>query len=603
MASSIIGAFCETVSKRANDPAARYRDAHERWQTITWAEMDQARKALAVGLMSLDVQAKQRVNTLAATSEKWMIADLAIQSVGGHTVPIYQSNTASECEYIINNCEAVVVFAENQEQLAKLQSQKENLPNLRKVVIMDDSGGDSEWTVNWSTLMEIGRASVGAQAQALEARTAALTPDDVLTLIYTSGTTGRPKGVVLTHGNMLYEIQASLQIGMSTPQDVQLLFLPMAHVFAKVLQCVWFGIGHEMAIDGDIQRVSANLADVKPHLVASVPRIFEKVYAKTVGAGLEAPGVAGKLFAWALSVNDRYAQLRLDDKPIPLGLRIQMGIAKRLVLSKVNKKLTAAFGGRLRFFVSGGAPLPKKMAYFFENAGITILEGYGLTETSAGGTLNRPHANRIGTVGRPLPGTEIKIASDGEILLRGPGVMREYWKRPEATAEVLLNDGWFATGDIGQLDKDGYLKITDRKKDIIVTAGGKNVAPQNIENLVKAQNPLISQVVVHGDKRKYLSAVVTLDPDNLAAFGKDRGLSGDHAALSAQPMVREEIQKTVDIVNGQLASYETIKRFEILDHDFVIGEELTPTLKVKRKVCNEKYRSLFDGMYDEAVAA
>ena len=603
MPSSIIGAFAETVAKRANDPAARFRDKNDQWKSITWTEMDARRRELASGLLGLGLEPKQRVNVLATTTVDWMVADLAIQSCGAQTVPIYQSNTAPECEYIINNCEAVFVFVDSEEQLAKLQEQKENLPNVQKVIVMNDATDGSDWTVAWSDLVAGGKAELESRAAMLEERTAGLTPEDILTIIYTSGTTGRPKGVVLTHGNMLYEVSVSNQIGLISADDLEFLFLPMAHVFAKVLQCIWFGIGHEMAIDGNVQRVVENLAEVRPTVLASVPRIFEKVYAKVVANGLETPGVKGKLFAWALGVNDRCAQLKIEGKSVPVGLQVQLNLAKRLVFSSVNKKLNERFGGRLRYFVSGGAPLPKKMAYFFESAGITILEGYGLTETSAATTVNRPHRNKIGTVGKPVPGTEVKIAEDGEILIRGAGVMREYWKRPEATAEVLIGDGWFATGDIGVIDDEGYLRITDRKKDIIVTAGGKNVAPQNIENLIKSVNPLISQVVVHGDKRKYLSALVTLDPDNLAAFGKDNGLSGDYAAMTQAPAVKQVIQGAIDTANSQLAKYETIKRFEILDRDFEVGVELTPTLKVKRKICNERYQGLFDGMYDEAIAA
>ena len=603
MPSSILGAFTETVAKRGNDSAARYRDANDKWQTVTWAEMDGQRQELAAGLLGLGLQAKERVNILASTSYGWMVADIAIQSCGGQTVPIYQSNTGPECEYIINNCEAVMVFVDSQEQLAKLQSQKENLPNVRKVILMDNSGDASDWTVNLSDVIASGKAALADSQATLAERAAGLTPDDILTLIYTSGTTGRPKGVVLTHGNMLYQISVANQIGLVTPDDIQLLFLPMAHVFAKVLQCIWLGVGHEMAIDGDVQRFVDNMSEVRPTVAASVPRVFEKIYAKVVAAGLDSPGIKGKLFAWAMGINDRYAQLKIEEKPIPVGLQVQLGMAKRAVFSAIYKKMNATLGGRLRYFVSGGAPLPKKMAHFYDNVGVKILEGYGLTETSAATTINRAHENKIGTVGKPVPGTEVKIAEDGEILVRGAGVMREYWKRPEATAEVLIGDGWFATGDIGIIDADGCVKITDRKKDIIVTAGGKNVAPQNIENLIKAMNPLISQVVVHGDKRKYLSALITLDPDNLAAYGKDNGLSGDYSALTQQPAIKTIIQGVIDAANGQLAKYETIKRFEILDKDFEVGDELTPTLKVKRKICNDKYQHIFDGMYDEAIAA
>ena len=603
MPNSILSTFIETVTKRAKDPAARYRDTDGQWRSVTWEQMDVHRKELAAGLLTLGLDARQRVNVLASTSYQWMVADMAIQSCGAETVPIYQSNTAPECEYIINNCEAVIVFAEDEAQLAKLHEQKESLPNVKKVVMMNDADDETDWTTTWSALVEAGRARLAESESLLAERTDGLTPDDILTIIYTSGTTGRPKGVVLTHKNMLYQVSAANQIGLISADDTQLLFLPMAHVFAKVLQCIWLGIGHEMVIDGDVQRVIENFGEVKPTVAASVPRIFEKIYAKVVAAGLDAPGVNGKLFAWALGLSDRHAQHKIEGKPVPVGLQVQLNLAKRLVFSSINKKLMATFGGQIRYFVSGGAPLPKKMAYFFDNAGIKILEGYGLTETSAASCVNRPHRNRIGTVGKPVPGTEIKIAADGEILIRGDGVMREYWKRPDATAEVLLDGGWFATGDIGVIDSEGNLKITDRKKDIIVTAGGKNVAPQNIENLIKSMNPLISQVVVHGDKRKYLSALITLDPDNLAAFGKEQGLSGDYAQMSQSPAIRQSLQATMEAANGQLAKYETIKRFEVLDRDFEVGDELTPTLKVKRKICNQKYGHVFDSMYDEAVAA
>ncbi|NJK90309.1 MAG: long-chain fatty acid--CoA ligase [Myxococcales bacterium] len=291
----------------------------------------------------------------------------------------------------------------------------------------------------------------------------------------------------------------------------------------------------------------------------------------------------------------------IDEKPIPFGLQVQMNLAKRLVFSKINARLSGLFGGRLRFFISGGAPLPKKMAYFFDNAGILILEGYGLTETSAASTVNRPAKNKIGSVGAAMPGTQVKIAPDGEIMLKGPGVMREYYKRPEETREVLKEDGWFATGDIGVLDSDGYLRITDRKKDIIVTAGGKNVAPQNIESLVKSSNPLISQVMVHGDKRKYLVALVTLEPEAANKLGRENGVGEDYVAVTRSEAARQAVQETIDKVNKEIARFESIKRFAILEKDFEIGDELTPTLKVKRKYCNEKYKAILDAFYDEHV--
>lgn len=602
MANSIIQTFEETVAKHGSRPAARFRDAEDKWATYTWQQMDDLRKQLGTGLLELGLEPRERVNILANTSEKWMLGDLAIQSAGGETVPIYQSNLPEEVEYIVDNCGGVMVFAENKDQLDKLIERKAQIPNVRKVIVMSDETDGTDWTISWSDVLALGESKLEARAEDLAARTAGLTPDDVLTIIYTSGTTGKPKGVVLTHACMLYEVKASADIDLVRPEDVEFLFLPMAHVFAKVLQCIWFGLGHEMAIDADITRIVDNLGQVRPTMMASVPRIFEKVYAKVVGGGMEAPGLKGKLFKWAIGLNDQYSQLMTEGKPIPFGLDMQLGLAKKLVFSKVHQRLNELFGGRLRFFVSGGAPLSKKIAYFFDNCDVIILEGYGLTETSAASCVNRPDKNKIGTVGAPLPGTEIKIAPDGEILIRGPGVMREYWKREDATKEVLIGDGWFASGDIGEVDADGYVKITDRKKDIIVTAGGKNVAPQNIENLLKSSSPLISQVVVHGDKRKYLTALVTLDPENAAKFGSEAGLGDDYVKITQSDRARQAVQEVFDTANQQLAKYETIKKFVILEKDFEIGDELTPSMKVKRKVANTKYQDKLDALYDEPIA-
>ncbi len=598
MANSIIASFEETVARNGDGAAARFRDAQDQWATYTWKQMDELRRAVGTGLLTLGLEGKERVNILANTSVNWMIADLAIQSCGAEPVPIYQSNLAHEVEYIINNCDSVMVFAEDKTQLDKLKDQRDKIGNIRKVIVMSDEADDSDWTINWSELLEKGKAELDAQAEALAARTASLTPDDVLTIIYTSGTTGKPKGVVLPHSAMLYEMKACKEIDLIRPDDVEFLFLPMAHVFAKVLQCVWFGLGHEMAIDANIPQITKNLGEVRPTVMASVPRIFEKVYAKVVAGGLEAPGAKGKLFKWAMGVIDQYAQCMIDGTAVPFFLDLQLSLAKKLIFSKVEAKLDGIFGGRLRYFVSGGAPLSKKIAYFFDACNVTILEGYGLTETAAATTINRPDKNKIGTVGAPLPGMEIKIAEDGEILIRGPGVMREYWKREDATKEVLIGDGWFATGDIGTVDSDNYVKITDRKKDIIVTAGGKNVAPQNLEGLFKAASPLIGQIVVHGDKRKYLSALIVLDPDN----AKSLGAGDDYATISQSSQAKEAIQAVLDKVNKDLAKYETIKKVCFAEADFEIGEELTPSLKVKRKFVNEKYKAKFDGMYDEAIA-
>lgn len=601
MAETVLAAFLDTVERRKDAPAARFKTGNGDWESVSWARMNQDRREVAAALIELGVAPKDRVNVISNTSYKWMLADLGIQSVGAAVVAIYQSNLSHEVEYIINDSGGSMVFAENREQLDKLVKEKAKLGGVKKVIVMNDETDGTDWTMSWSDLIALGREKLAGHAAELERREKALSGDDILCLIYTSGTTGMPKGVVLTQKNLGYEVDAAAKIDLIRAEDLELLFLPMAHSFARVLQCIWLGGGHEMAIDHDLQAITANMAAVKPTIMASVPRIFEKVYAKVTAGGLEAPGIKGKLFKWALDVNDQYTQHMVEAKPVPFGLQLQLNLAKKLIFSKVGERLNGIFGGRIRYFVSGGAPLSRKIAYFFANSGVTILEGYGLTETSAATCVNRPNKVKIGSVGPAMPGTEIKIASDGEILIKGPGVMREYWGKPEATKEVISADGWFASGDIGVLDEDGYLKITDRKKDIIVTAGGKNVAPQNIENLLKASSPLISQVMIYGDKRKYLVAIVTLEPENLGNWAKEHGLSGDYKTLCKADKVRQAIQGIIDGANGQLAQYESIKKFHILDRDFEIGDELTPTLKVKRKHASQKYSEILESMYDEKL--
>ena len=612
MTDSIVGLFEQTVERWDSRTAASFK-VDAAWKNKSWRQLSDERLVVASGLLSLGLKPHERVNIVSNTSYKWILADLGAQSVAAEPVAIYQSSLAHEIEYIVNDSEGVMVFAEDCEQLEKLARNFVKLPNVRKVIVMDNDlrlpPGEylkeipNDWMMTWSALIELGQANLSQYKQDISDRISGLKKDDVLTLIYTSGTTGKPKGVVLTHANMMYECTSLAEIeGMIAVDDVQLLFLPMAHVFAKVLECYWFTCGHEMAIDSDITQIVPNMSVVRPTVMCSVPRIFEKVYAKVAGAGSSAPGLAGKLFSWTLRLNEQKALLEADGKDGDFWFNLQLNIAKSIIFSKIEAKLKALFGGRLRFFISGGAPLSKKMAHFFHHAGITILEGYGLTETSAATTVNRLGLNKLGTVGKPLAGTEVKIAEDGEILIRGPGVMREYWNRAEATREVLIGEGWFATGDIGVIDSDGYLRITDRKKDIIVTAGGKNVAPQNIEGSLKAASPLISQVLVYGDKRKYLSALVTVDPDNVKEFAQVSGIEGDYEELCAHEAVRCEVERIFSSVNNELAQYETIKKFEVLTSDFTIGDELTPTLKLKRKHATKKYESILASMYDEPIA-
>ncbi len=425
--------------------------------------------------------------------------------------------------------------------------------------------------------------------------------DDPSCFIYTSGTTGDPKGVILSHGGWAYEAEAVAKIQLMKMQDSVLLFLPLAHSFAQVVKAAWLGTGFRLVFAESVEKLLANLAETHPTILPSVPRVFEKVYNNVVASATSAPGVKGKLGRWAFKLFDEYAAARQQGRAYS---SLGWGLAKKLVFSKVQGALNEKLGGNMRLFISGGAPLSPKIAYFFDLLGFKVLEGFGLSETSAATTVNLPTQIKIGTVGPALPGTEVKIAADGEILIRGPGVMKGYYKNPAATAEALEADGWFHSGDIGELDADGFLRITDRKKDIIVTAGGKNVAPQNLENQLKTF-PLISSAMVYGDKQRYLSVLICVNEESARKLLGEKAASvPDYAALAAHPQIRSGVEEVIAQVNASQPPYSTLKRFHLVDHDFTQESgELTPTLKVKRKLCTERYRAELDAMYDgERVA-
>ncbi len=611
MAKSIYELFQNCVASRKDRVAAQYKSGGA-WRDVTWTEMDKTSKQLAAALVKHGVQPKEMVSIIANTRLEWILSDLGIQGAGATTVPVYQSSTPDDSSFILNDAGVVAAFVEDDTQLKKLRGIRADTPKLKKIIAMTGTPDSSGLELTWDAFLKEGEEYLKTHEADIKARSSGLTPDDLLTLIYTSGTTGRPKGAMLTHDNMLYEAEAIHKIGLIGPDDIQYLFLPMAHVFAKVLETIWFQEGHVMAFwSGDQKKIIDELSEVRPTMMCSVPRIFEKVHAKVMGDTANAPGLAGKIGRWGLAQGDQAAKAEQQGAK-PGGL--PWAIAQKLVFTKVKDKLAARFGGRLRFFVSGGAPLGKDVAYFFKYAGVTICEGFGLTETSAASAVMLPSDVRIGFVGRALPGTEFKVASDGELLIRGRGVMKGYWNRAEATAEAIDADKWFHTGDIGLVDKDGFIKITDRKKDIIVTAGGKNVAPQNLENLIKSKSPLISQVVVHGDKRKYLSALITLDEENVKNFAKQKGLAGEYPGLTQSQAVNEAMAATFKEVNSILASYETVKKFKILDHDFTIGDRpeekdrpgaglITPSMKLKRKAVNERYKDVFDGFYADGGGA
>ncbi|MHB8417904.1 MAG: AMP-dependent synthetase/ligase [Myxococcales bacterium] len=600
-AKNLLALLDQRVAQQPGASAAKYKTG-QGWKEMTWSDLAQRVRQAAEGFIRLGVKPGDRVCIFAATRLEWVVADLGALAAGAVVVPIYASNTAQEAAYVLENSGASLCVVDSDQpdgrapgRLTRLREAWPKTPALQKIVLFDGPG-DGGKVLAWSEVA--GGTSTPDLIEEREKRTAAVGPASPATFIYTSGTTGNPKGVVLTHGNWVYEANASRDIGFMQSNEVVLLFLPLAHSFAQVIKAAWLSMGFCLAFAESTDKAVDNCGEVHPTVLPAVPRIFEKVYNKVVSDGSSAPGLQGRLFRWAMAAFDEQATARLEGKPGPLSF----AFAKKIVFPKIKAKLDVRLGGSMRRFISGGAPLARKLAYFFDELGFEILEGYGLTETAAGSCVNLPGRVRIGTVGPPFPGTEVRIAEDGEILIRGPGVMKEYYKLPEATAEAIDKDGWFHSGDIGEIDPAGYVRITDRKKDIIVTAGGKNVAPQNIENDLKAY-PIVSQAMVYGDRRKFLSALITVSEDQAKKLAAEKGLAcSDYAELTQKPVVREAVQAAIDAINANLPSYETIKKFAVLPADFTQESgELTPTLKVKRKFATQKYKNLLDSFYDEKL--
>ncbi len=593
---TVIAFFLENVTQHAGKVAAKTKRGGK-YVNVTWGEMGEDAKRVALALTAAGVQPGQHVAVMANTRYEWCSTDMGVLWAGAVTVPIYPSTLTHDVAYIVDDSETVLAFVEDDVQASKFRDNKSKLTRVTKVVQFDGevTDGSDGWIVSMDEFL---KGAEGQDETELDRRVASVNKDSILTIIYTSGTTGKPKGVVLPHDAMVYEGEAIQEVGVVLPSDVQLFFLPLAHVFAKVLEVSWLTTRHELAFAESFQTIKENMGETAPTLMCAVPRVYEKFHAAVVEKATSAGGLKAKLFNAALELSTKNGELIREGKAGLSGLdAIKFKILKALIFKKIGAGLLELMGGRMRVMVSGGAPLSPKISFFFQDAGLEILEGYGLTETSAASFVNRPTQNRIGTVGPPLPGTQVKIADDCEILIKGRGVLREYWKRPDATEEVL-KDGWLHTGDIGELTADGCLRITDRKKDIIVTAGGKNVAPQNIENMMKLHK-LIANFVVHGDQRKFLSALVTLDPDALKEFANKHGLSGSHAELTRNPQVQKEIEAHINARNSELASFETIKKYKILEHDFSVETgELTPKLSVKRKVVAERYKDVFDGFYE-----
>ena len=584
--------FLDRVEASGEREAYRYPSGAG-WSSLTWSQTKDRVWALAAGLLAVGVLPEQRVSIASSTRVEWILADLSINVIGAATTTIYPTTAPEDVTYILADSGTTVAFAEDDVQAGKILEHRAELPELRKVVVFDGTA-DGEFVITLADLEALGHELLAERPDAVDDALAAVGPETLATLIYTSGTTGRPKGVRLVNDNWVYEGVAVDAHGILHIDDVQYLWLPLSHSFGKTLEAIQLRVGFATAVDGNLDRIVDNLGVVKPTFMAGAPRIFEKVRAKVITGVQAEGGVKEKIFGWAFGVGSKVSKLRQAGREPSGLLAAQHKVADALVFSKIKHRT----GGNIRFFVSGAAALSRDVAEWFHAAGMTILEGYGLTETSAAVFVNLPWDCRFGTVGPPLPGTEVKIADDGEILVRGPSIMRGYHNLPEISSEVLSDDGWFSTGDIGEV-VNGYLRVTDRKKDLIKTSGGKYVAPQKIEIIFKAVSPYASQIVVHGDTRNYVTALITLDPEAIETWAAQNDLVGaTYEELTVAPQVRALIQGHVDELNARLERWETIKKFEILPQDLSIESgDLTPSLKVKRKVVEKKYMGVLDGMY------
>jgi long-chain acyl-CoA synthetase len=585
--------FFDRVAENPDNEAFRY-PVGETWTSVTWKEAGDRVSSLAAGLLSLGIQPEQRVGIASGTRYEWILADLAIMCAGGATTTVYPTTNAEDTAYILSDSECQVVFLEDDEQLAKVNERKSEIPTVGKVITFDGAA-DGDWVITLDQLADLGDKYLVEHAGAVEAAIAAIQPEQLATLIYTSGTTGRPKGVRLRHKSWVYEGEAIAVQDILHEDDLQFLWLPMAHSFGKVLLSAQLACGFATAIDGRVDKIVENLGVVKPTFMGAAPRIFEKAHGRIVTMQASEGGLKEKLFNQAFKVGLQVDQLVREGKSVPLGLKLQHGLFDKLVFSKVRDR----FGGRVRFFISGAAALNKDIAEWFHAAGIVILEGYGLTECSAGGFVNHPDDYKFGSVGPALPGSEVKLGAGDEVLIRGPHVMDGYHNLPEETAKTLDAEGWLHTGDKGSIDADGHLAITGRIKELFKTSGGKYIAPPAIESKFKAICPYASQFMVFGEDRNYVVALVTLDPDAMAGWAEENDMSGkSYAEIVASDEVKTMVTGYVDELNSELNRWETIKRWELLDHDLTVESgELTPSMKVKRAVVQGNNQDRIDALY------
>jgi long-chain acyl-CoA synthetase len=567
-------------------PAVCFKDG-EKWVNRGFTEVVEIVRPLALGLTELGIEKGDRVAILGNTRPEWTYFDFAALSIGATVVPIYQTNSPEECRYVLENSDAKVVVVEDDEQLEKVRSVRAQLPQLEHIVMM---AGAAEDAIAAEQLSAKGN---GVDVAVWEQRYSAVTPADICTFIYTSGTTGPPKGCVISHGNYRSMLDMVNETSVIEEGDISYLYLPLAHSFALLIQLGSFDLGTTIAYwERDPLKILPNLAELKPTYFPSVPRIFEKIYTAATSGMEKQGGLKKAIFDWAIKVGSKMRKVEREDRKPGFLLARQYAFADKKVLSKIR----GLFGGNLRLAVSGAAPINPEILRFFDAAGVLVLEGWGMTETSTAATISQPDDFKVGTIGKPFPGCEVRIADDGEILVKGPNVFQGYHKNEQATRETIV-DGWLHTGDIGEVDSDGFIKITGRKKDIIITAGGKNITPANLEAEIK-QHPLVSQCVVVGDRRPYLVALVTLDPEEALAYAKENGLPEDAAALASNPDVRASIEAHVEKINENFARVEQVKKIAILPQDLSQeGGELTPTLKVKRAVVASKHEGAIEGLY------
>ncbi|MBN9620004.1 MAG: AMP-binding protein [Actinobacteria bacterium] len=593
MPANVAVQLLDRVEASGNREAFRYPRG-DQWQSVSWQAVGDRVRELAAGLLSLGLLPEQRVGIISSTRYEWIVADLAVMCAAGATTTVYPNTGADDTSFILGDSECRIAFVEDAQQLAKIREHRDELPLLATIVSFDPALADGQTVLSLDQLATLGTAYLAEHTDVIEQTAKLIGSDQLATLIYTSGTTGRPKGVRTVHRAWVFQGEAVKAQGILSETDLQYLWLPLSHAFGKALLSAQLTCGFATAVDGRVDKIIDNLAVVRPTFMGAAPRIFEKAYARVITTIAGEGPLKRRLFATAFAVGANVARRRNDGRPVPPALAAVHGLFDMLVFGKIRDR----FGGRIRFFISGAAALNADIASWFDTAGLLILEGYGMTENAAAATINHPDDNRIGTVGRPVPGIEVRISAEGEVQVKGPHVMAGYHNLPEATADTITADGWLRTGDKGEL-ADGYLTITGRIKELFKTSGGKYVAPPAIEAKFKALCPYASHVIVLGAERNFVTALITLDPDAITDWARQAGIATtSYADIAAADATVRLIARYVDQLNAQLNRWETIKKWQLLDHDLTVESgELTPSMKVKRSTVEANNQELIDSFY------